>query len=205
MEKLLSWFGMGKAENTYLIVGLGNPGKEFRNNRHNVGFMVIDEFAKRHGVEFRRVRQEALVEKSAIYGLDVVLAKPRTFMNRSGVSVAALARFYKLPQEQILIAFDDVDLDFGRVRLKPEGGSSGQKGMKSVIEKLGTKEFPRLRIGIGRPPGKMKTPSYVLQDFSKSEQKELPFLLDRAASAIDAFLTEGIEMAMNSVNQKLDE
>ena len=188
-----------------LIAGLGNPGKEHRLNRHNVGFMVVDEFAKRNAIEFKRVRFDALVEKGTFHDIPIVVAKPRTFMNLSGISLAGMARFYKVAPEQILVIYDDVDLDFGRIRLRSEGGSSGQKGMKSIIERLGTQAFPRLRVGIGRPPGRMQTPDYVLQDFSKQEQKELPFILDIAARAIESFLLEGIEAAMNSFNQKGDE
>lgn len=189
----------------YLIVGLGNPGKQYRENRHNVGFQVVDEFANRNQIELRRVRFEALVEKTLFEEVPIVLAKPRTYMNRSGISVAALARFYKPRPEQILVVFDDVDLDFGRLRLLPKGGSSGQKGMKSIIERLGTQEFARLRVGVGRPQGRKSTPNHVLQDFSRQEKEELPFVLDRAARAIESFLLEGVDAAMNQFNQQADE
>lgn len=189
-------------ENVYLIVGLGNPGREHAHNRHNVGFMVVDRIAGLLGVEFTRMQSKALVTKGSYQGQRVILAKPRTFMNLSGQAVGPLLRFYKLPVERLLVIFDDADLDYEVIRLRPEGGSSGQKGMKSIIQTLGTQAFPRLRVGIGRPPGRMKTPDYVLQDFSKVQQFALPFLLDRAAQAALSFVAEGIEAAMNEFNQK---
>ena len=202
---MLKFFKGNTSASPYLIVGLGNPGKEYRDNRHNVGFRVIDEFANRNSFELRRVRFEAIIEKTIFEERSIVLAKPRTFMNRSGISVAAMARFYKSAPEQILVIFDDVDLDFGRIRLLPRGGSSGQKGMKSIIERLGTQDFPRLRVGVGRPRGKKSTPNHVLQDFSKQEKAELPFVLDRAAKAVEEYLISGLDAAMNTYNQKNDE
>ena len=201
MKKIFEKFSNPSSE-TYLIVGLGNPGKEHRNNRHNIGFMVVDAVAKKIGVEFTRVQSKALVTKGEYDGYRLILAKPQTFMNLSGQAVGALARFYKLKQENILIIFDDVDLPLETLRLRPEGGSSGQKGMKSIIQALGVQEFPRLRVGIGRPPGKMQTPDYVLQNFSKQEEDVLPFVLDRASEAVLKFVADGIEEAMNTYNQK---
>jgi PTH1 family peptidyl-tRNA hydrolase len=184
----------------YLIVGLGNPGPEYKLNRHNAGFMVLDELAARLGESFRKVQQQALVTPARHGDERLVLAKPRTFMNLSGQAVGALARFYKVPMERILVVYDDADLAFKALRLRPEGGAAGQKGMRSIIEHLGTKAFPRLRVGIGRPRGRMSTPSHVLQDFSKQEQEELPFLLGRAVDAILCFVDEGIVTAMNQYN-----
>ena len=192
-------------QSTFLIVGLGNPGQEHKMNRHNIGYMVLDELAKEIGFEFRRMKFEALVEKGNFGGKQILLAKPRSYMNRSGIPVAALARFYKLDQSHIMLVYDDVDLDFERIRLRPEGGSAGQKGMKSVIESLDSQAFPRLRMGIGRPPGKMNTPAYVLQDFSKKEQMALPFVLKSAAEALKAFMNDGIDAAMNEFNRKSDD
>ena len=188
-----------------LIVGLGNPGAEHKLNRHNIGYMVIDKLAEDLGLSFSRMRFDALVVKDAFAGEPIVLAKPRTYMNLSGRAVAALARFYKLTPERILVAYDDVDLDFESVRLRPEGGSAGQKGMKSIITSLGTQAFPRLRMGIGRPPGRMGTPAYVLQDFSKEEREILPFVLDHGSRAIQSFVRDGIDQAMNQFNRRKDE
>ena len=188
--------------NTYLLIGLGNPGRDFEMNRHNIGFMVISHIAKKIGLEFSRVKSNALITDGHYQGHKVILAKPRTFMNLSGQAVQSLLKFYKIPLENLLLIYDDADLEFETLRLRPEGGSAGQKGVKSVIQHLGTENFPRLRVGLGRPPGKMSTPKYVLQDFSKEQQSILPFVLDRAADAAFAFITEGIDAAMNKYNQK---
>jgi PTH1 family peptidyl-tRNA hydrolase len=204
MQKLLSRLGKlvnQEDENVYLIAGLGNPGRQYKNNRHNVGFIVADALAEKLGIEFTRMQNKAMVTKGEHAGKRVILAKPRTYMNLSGQSVGALARYYKVPKENLLIIFDDADLAFERLRLKPDGGSSGHNGMKSIIKSLGTEEFSRLRVGIGRPPGKMGTPSYVLQDFSKEEAEPLAWVIDRASDAALTFISKGIVTAMNQFNQ----
>jgi len=184
----------------FLIVGLGNPGREYRANRHNVGFMMVDRLAGRLGVTFTRLESRALVTKSEYQGHKLVLAKPQTFMNLSGQPVNALVRFYKVSLENLLVVYDDVDLPFSTLRLRPEGGSAGHKGMVSIIEKLGTQDFPRMRLGIGRPPGRMEAAGYVLQDFSGEDAEFLPATLDRAVDALLTFITEGIVTAMNKFN-----
>ena len=160
--------------NPFLIVGLGNPGPDYRQNRHNVGFMVVDALAKALDIQLQRVELRALVGKGLLDGERVILAKPQTYMNSSGQSVAPLARFYKIPLEQSLVVHDDLDLPFGSLRLRPLGGTGGQKGMESIVDKLGTRDFPRLRMGIGRPPGRMDPADYVLQNFDASQQDFLP-------------------------------
>ncbi|MBL7163687.1 MAG: aminoacyl-tRNA hydrolase [Anaerolineales bacterium] len=189
------------AAQTFLIVGLGNPGKQYRHNRHNIGFMLVDKLAERLGLTFSRVQHKALVTDGRHQGKKIILAKPQTFMNNSGQSVGALVRFYKLPVTNLLVAYDDVDLPFETIRMKPSGGSSGQKGMKSIIQQLSTEEFSRLRLGIDRPPGRMSTPSYVLQNFSKAHAEDLAIFLERAADAALMFITEGIEPAMTRYNR----
>lgn len=184
----------------YLICGLGNPGREYRANRHNVGFMVLNQLADNLGLSFSRMESRALIAKGNLHGQRLVLAKPQTYMNLSGQAVSSLVRFYKIPAEQLLVVFDDVDLPFGTLRLRPAGGSGGQKGMKSIIESLGYQEFPRLRVGIGRPPGRMEAADYVLQDFSQNEQTALSEILDRAAEAIESFIKNGVDTAMNLHN-----
>jgi peptidyl-tRNA hydrolase, PTH1 family len=189
----------------YLLVGLGNPGREYRETRHNVGFMVIDKVCKTAGIGLSRVQSKAIIGVGQFAGRRLVLAKPQTFMNLSGQAVAALVRFYKVPLEQILIAHDDLDLELGTLRLRPSGGSAGQKGIASTIQQLGTQEFGRLRIGIGRPPGQMDPSAYVLRPFSNSEQKLADQVLERAVSAVDCFLREGLEAAMNQYNGPMQE
>ncbi len=184
----------------YLIAGLGNPGREYRQNRHNVGFMVLDRLAESLNTNFSRLESKALVTKTTYNGIKLILVKPQTYMNLSGQPVSSLSRFYKIPYEQLLMVYDDVDLPFGTLRMRPEGGSGGQKGMKSIIERLGTQAFPRLRVGIGRPPGRMDAADYVLQNFSGSDQEFLPVILDQATQAVLDFVSQGIEVAMNKYN-----
>jgi PTH1 family peptidyl-tRNA hydrolase len=187
-------------ENTFLIVGLGNPGREYKDNRHNVGFMLIDRLSVRLNARMSRVQAKALVGSVNNEGNKIILAKPQTYMNLSGQSIQGLARFYKLPLENMLVAHDDLDLPFGTIRIRPGGGPGGQKGIASTIERLGTKDFRRLRIGIGRPPGRMDPAAYVLQDFPKADQIMLSEILDYAADAVLAFIAEGLDVAMNKFN-----
>lgn len=184
----------------YLVAGLGNRGREFQNNRHNVGFMLVSHVAERLSVSFSRMQSRALVTKGEYKGERVILAKPQTYMNLSGQAVAALVRFYKVPLENLLVVYDDVDLPFGLLRLRPSGGSGGQKGMQSIIRTLGTQEFPRLRIGIDRPPGRMEASDYVLQDFSSEQAEALPEILQRGVEAVLTFIDEGLDAAMNQYN-----
>jgi PTH1 family peptidyl-tRNA hydrolase len=204
MRKLLNKLGERvsiESSKTYLIVGLGNPGNRYKNNRHNVGFMVLDEIAKKLNTQFSRIQSNALVTKGEYKGDRLILSKPRTYMNVSGQPIRSLVKFYKIPLENLIITFDDADLPFETIRVRPDGGSSGHKGMESIIHDLGSNHFNRLRVGIGRPPGKMKTPDYVLKDFSKNEMELLPMVLDRASDAVLMFVAEGIDAVMNKYNR----
>ena len=185
-----------------LIVGLGNPGRQYKLTRHNAGFLLLDKLAQDLGLAFTRMQSKALVTQGRYQGRKVILAKPQTFMNLSGQAAGALMAFYKLPPEALLVVYDDVDLPFGVLRLRPKGGAGGHKGVQSIIDRLGTQAFPRLRIGIGRPPGRMDAAAYVLQQFSAAEQADLPLVLARGAEAVQRFLTEGLEAAMNWVNPR---
>jgi PTH1 family peptidyl-tRNA hydrolase len=189
-----------KRQGPFLIVGLGNPGREFEQNRHNIGFMLLNRLSGRLGESFSKVESKALVAKSSYLGERVILVKPQTFMNNSGTAVSSLVRFYKITLENVLVAYDDVDLPLGAIRLRPSGGSAGQKGMQSIIERMGTDEFPRLRMGTGRPPARMEAADYVLQDFPSDEMELLTETLDRAVEAVLTFLQYGIERAMNAYN-----
>jgi PTH1 family peptidyl-tRNA hydrolase len=184
----------------YLIVGLGNPGRDYAHNRHNVGFMAVDRLAKAHSTAFTRRQSKALVTSIRVGEASVVLAKPQTYMNLSGESVASLVKFYDAPLDQLLVCFDDLDLPVGAIRLRAEGGSAGQNGMKSIIQHLGTQHFPRLRLGIGRPPGRMDPAAYVLQDFKDFDAEVMDMTLDKAVQAIETFVKEGIVSAMNKFN-----
>lgn len=188
-----------------MIVGLGNPGPEYARNRHNVGFQVVELFAERHGLTFDKAQKRARVALGQInlangWSGRVLLVKPLTFMNASGEAVGPLARFYKVASADILVIFDDLDLPIGRLRLRPDGGSSGQKGVKSIIQSLGSEAFPRLRVGIGRPPGQMDPAEYVLQNFSAAQEEEMAFVRSKAADAIETWLAQGIIAAMNQFN-----
>jgi len=191
-------------ETTYLLIGLGNPGREYRDNRHNVGFMLIDRLIVRLNARGLKVQSKAIVTTATYEDRKLILAKPQTYMNLSGQSAQGLLNFYKLPMENMLVAHDDLDLPFGTIRIRPGGGPGGQKGMASTIERLGTKDFPRLRIGIGRPPGRMDPAAYVLQDFSRDEMKTLSEIVDRAAEAALTFVVDGLNKAMNKYNGSVE-
>jgi PTH1 family peptidyl-tRNA hydrolase len=188
----------------YLIAGLGNPGREYRETRHNVGFMALDRLAERLGVSFARLEAKALFTRAEYQGRRLLLAKPQTYMNLSGQAVGSLLRYYKAPLGNLLVIYDDVDLPLGALRMRPAGGSAGQKGMRSIIERLGVETFPRLRIGIGRPPGRMDAAVYVLQEFARGEQETIGAALDRAADAALKFVVDGLEAAMNQFNGEWD-
>lgn len=188
----------------YLIAGLGNPGPRYANTRHNIGFRVLDQLAARHNLTFSRTEQRAQVTTGTILGQRVLLAKPMTYMNLSGDSIAPLARFYKIPPERILIVCDDLDIPLGTLRLRKSGSSGGQNGMKHIIERLGTQDINRVRFGIGRPPGRMDPADYVLTPFKGDEDILAAEVADRAVSAIEAWLTEGIEIAMTRYNGSVD-
>ncbi|HHN93782.1 MAG TPA: aminoacyl-tRNA hydrolase [Anaerolineae bacterium] len=183
-----------------LIAGLGNPGPQYAANRHNIGFRCLDRLAAAHGLTFDRRQKRALTARGVIAGREVLLVKPQTFMNESGRAVVPLARFYKVPPARLLVVYDDLDLPPGTLRLRPSGGSGGHRGMRSIIAQLGSQEFPRLRIGIGRPPGRMDPAAYVLQDFAPEEWPLMEETLARAIAAIEVWLTEGLDAAMSRYN-----
>lgn len=191
-------------ENTYLIIGLGNPGREYKDTRHNIGFMLIDQVAVRLNARGMKLQAKAIVTSTLYEEQKIILAKPQTYMNLSGQSVQGLLHFYKIPIENLLVAHDDLDIPFGTIRIRPGGGPGGQRGMASTIDHLGTKEFPRLRLGIGRPPGRMDPKDYVLQMFSKDDMKLLPEVLDRAADAAMEFVMKGLNSAMNKFNGEVN-
>jgi len=184
----------------FLIAGLGNPGRDYRDTRHNVGFMLIDKIADQLNIKTVRMEMKAIVRKTNYENQRLILAKPQTFMNLSGQAVGALCRYYKVTTDHLLIVYDDIDLPLGSIRLRPGGGAGGQKGMQSIIDRLGTDSFPRLRIGIGRPPGRMDAANFVLHEFSRDERELVISTLDRAAHAVFTFVTQGLDTAMNRFN-----
>lgn len=184
----------------FLIAGLGNPGQEHRENRHNVGFMVVDRLAKTEGISITRTKNRAFFGKGEIKDQSVILVKPQTYMNRSGEAISQLVRFFKISTSNVLVVYDDLDLPLGSIRLRQKGGSGGHNGMKSIIRHLGN-DFPRLRLGIGRPPGKMDPAAYVLQDFSKQELMMIDELIDDAVATIEGFIELGVDRAMTYYNK----
>ncbi|MDN5930608.1 MAG: aminoacyl-tRNA hydrolase [Pseudonocardia sp.] len=181
-----------------LVVGLGNPGPEYAETRHNVGFRVVDLLATRAGGgRFSKHRSNADVLEGRLAGRRVVLAKPRTYMNVSGGPVANLAKYFAVPVEDIVVVHDELDLGFGVVRLKRGGGEGGHNGLRSITSSIGTREYLRVRFGIGRPPGRQDPADYVLKRFSGAEAKELEFAVDLAADAAEALLLDGLEPAQN--------
>jgi PTH1 family peptidyl-tRNA hydrolase len=184
----------------WLVVGLGNPGREYAGNRHNVGFMVADLLASRVGGKFGRPKRavaEVAEGRLGFGGPKLILAKPLTFMNLSGAPVVALAQFFKVPVDNIVAVHDELDVPYGQVRVKRGGGEGGHNGLRSMSKSLGSKEYARVRFGIGRPPGRQDPADYVLSDFAGAERKELEFLVDRAADVVEAVVLEGVEWAQN--------
>lgn len=188
----------------FLIVGLGNPGREYRASRHNFGFMVVDRLVASRGSDFSKSQLKALTASITIQGNKVLVIKPQTFMNLSGEAAVPLLNYYKIPVDRMLVVHDDMDLPFGTLRMRPGGGAGGQKGLASIINKLGHQEFARLRCGIGHPPGQMEVHDYVLSQFSKNEEESLPAVIDKAAEAIETFVSEGIQAAMNRYNGAIE-
>lgn len=185
------------AEGVWLVVGLGNPGPQYVGNRHNVGFMVAEVLAERAGARFKRHKAGAEVLEGRLAGQRVVLAKPQSYMNLSGGPTKALASFYKVPVEQVVCVYDEIDIGFGQLRLKRGGGAGGHNGVRSLDGAMG-KDYLRVRVGVGRPPGRQAAADYVLKDFTKTEQKEIDLVVDRAADAVEALLTGTLEAAQNT-------
>ena len=186
------------ADDLFLVVGLGNPGPTYAGHRHNVGFMVADLLAERVGGRFKAHKGRADTVEGRLNGHRVLLAKPKTFMNLSGGPAASLRDFFKVPVERIVVIHDELDIPWATLRLKRGGGDNGHNGLKSLTQSLGSKDYLRVRFGIGRPPGRQDPADFVLKDFSAVERKELPFHVDRAADAVEALLSGTLEAAQNT-------
>jgi PTH1 family peptidyl-tRNA hydrolase len=187
----------GQRDRVTLIVGLGNPGPGYAGNRHNLGFMVADLLAGRMGGRFKSHRTCCEVLEGRLADRRVVLAKPRTYMNLSGGPVAGAMRFFKIGLDSLIVVYDDLDLPFGTIRLKGSGGEGGHNGLSSITKSLSSKDFLRVRFGIGRPPGRQDPADYVLRDFSATERRELPVLLEHCADATQTLLLQGLERTQN--------
>ena len=184
-----------------LIVGLGNPGERYERTRHNLGFLVIDRLASQNGIVLEKRLCNALVGEGAVEGENIVLAKPQTYMNRSGQAVESLLRAYGVTTEDLAVINDDLDLPFGRIRIRPSGSAGGHRGLVSIMESLAGGQFFRVRVGIGRPPESREAADYVLEPFSTSEAEQLDEVVQRAAESVDCLLRDGIERAMACYNR----
>jgi PTH1 family peptidyl-tRNA hydrolase len=194
--------GETQSNNKYMVAGLGNPGRRYRRNRHNIGFMVIDRLAETAGIQLRRVQSNAIIGDGFLTQQSLILAKPQTYMNKSGTAIASLTRYYRIPLGNLLVIYDEIDLPFGMLRFREQGGSGGHNGMKSIIDQIG-QEFPRLRLGVDRPPGYMEPADYVLQNFSDGEASIVDEMINQAVAAIQVFLNDGIEIAMTRFNGQI--
>lgn len=188
-----------------LIAGLGNPGKEYENTRHNAGFLVLDTLSQKLGADLSERKHRALCGKAVIGGQKVILLKPQTYMNSSGESIRAAADYYKVPPEDILVVYDDISLAPGQLRIRAKGSAGGHNGIKSIIAHLGTQEFPRVKVGIGEKPPRMDLADYVLGHFSSGEKKIMEEAAKEAADAICEIVNVGIEQAMNDHNCRKEE
>ena len=191
------------SDDRFLIVGLGNPGPRYAATRHNIGYAVVELIALRvagRSAKFKAHRSRCEIMETRLLGVPVVLARPMSYMNESGGPVNAAARFFKVPIERIVAVHDDLDLPFGALRVKRGGGEGGHNGLRSMSSALGSKEYARVRFGIGRPPGRQDPADFVLREFGSAERKQLPYLIDRAADATEAIVTVGLDAAQNEFN-----
>lgn len=186
------------AADAHIIIGLGNPGRNYANTRHNLGFMVADELARRAGVTSSRKRFRSEVAEARLPAGKAILVKPQTYMNESGHAVREVKNWYRADTERIIVIVDDLDLQFGQIRLRPSGSAGGHNGLRSIIAQLGTQDVPRLRIGIGRGPNKAR--AHVLSNFAPAEQAHVPQVIDAAADAVELWMRDGIIQAMNQIN-----
>ena len=192
------------SNSTWLVVGLGNPGPDYAANRHNVGQMVLDILADRISASFKTHKANASVAEGRLGfgGPKIILAKPGTYMNNSGGPVSGLMKFYDVPLQNVIVIHDELDIDAGAVRVKQAGGHAGHNGLRDIIAAADSNDFARVRVGIGRPPGRMDAADFVLKNFSGDERKELPLLLALSADAVEEIVTKGVLEAMNAVNAK---
>ena len=187
-----------------MIIGLGNPGAQYTNNRHNIGFQTVELFAQRHKLDLSKFQMQARLGDGWVQRANqrqkVLLVKPLTYMNNSGQAVGQLVRYYKVTPADLIVIHDDLDLEFGKLRVRASGSSGGQNGIKSIIDHLGSQDFARIRVGIGRPPGRMDPAAYVLQDFSKADEEIFGPLREKICDAVECWLFEGITPTMNKFN-----
>lgn len=184
----------------YIIAGLGNPGEKYKFTRHNVGFLTIDELARRWNIKVNKIKFKGLVGEGNIKGEKVILIKPQTYMNLSGESLEEIISFYKIELKNLIVIYDDIDIEFGKLRVKPSGSSGSHNGMKSILYLLKSENFNRIRLGTGKPPEGIDLADYVLQNFSKEEMLVVEEMMGKATNAVETILLDGVEKAMNQYN-----
>lgn len=184
----------------YIIIGLGNPGKKYENTRHNAGFDAIDKLAYENGIKIDKLKHKALIGEGRIGSEKVVLVKPQTYMNLSGESVISVSQFYKVEPENIIVLYDDIDLDVGKLRIRKKGSAGSHNGMKSIIKCLGTQDFPRVRIGVSKPPEGWDLADFVLSRVSKEQQSDMNNGIDKAVKTVEEIIKSNLEVAMNKYN-----
>ena len=195
-------FLRSRDEKSWVIIGLGNPGERYEKTRHNAGVIVLESLLARAGSKPKRHKSGCVVAEGDVGGRPAILARPLSYMNESGRPVRELLRWYKVPSEHLIVVHDEVDIPFGQVRVKNGGGTAGHNGLGSLVNHLGTKDFVRIRTGVGRPRGQAETSDHVLGRFSSSERKELPSLVERASDAVERVVEVGVERAMNEFNTR---
>lgn len=189
-----------RGDELLIVVGLGNPGKEYRDTRHNIGFNTIDLLAKNNGIKINKIKFNSVYGEGRIGGRKLILVKPQTYMNNSGISVLAWYNFYKLPVENILVIVDDIDIDFGTIRIRKSGSAGSHNGLKSIIKSLGTQDVPRIKIGVGDKKEGQDLASFVLSRFAKNQKKEIQAALEKATRATESIIKYDIDRAMNDFN-----
>lgn len=184
----------------YIIIGLGNPGKKYENTRHNVGFDVVDRFAKKHGISVDKLKHKALIGEGRIGSEKIVLIKPQTFMNLSGESVISAVNFYKPDMDKVVVVYDDIDIDVGHIRIRKKGSAGSHNGMKSIIKHISTQEFPRIRVGVSKPAPGRDLADFVLSRVEKDKQKDMDEAIEKAVEAIEVMVEHDLDLAMNRYN-----
>ena len=191
-------------DNVYIVVGLGNLGKQYDNTRHNIGFDVINHLAKKLSIDVNKLKFKAYIGEGRVGSKKVVLVKPQTYMNLSGESVREIIDWYKIDLDKLIVIYDDVDIDFAKVRVRPKGSSGTHNGMRSIIHQIQSDEFPRIRMGIGRPPARFKLADFVLGKFTKEEQKDMDESKKHAGKCVESIISDGVDATMNKFNKKSD-
>lgn len=189
-----------RKENQFLIVGLGNPTKQYDGTKHNVGFVVIDELAKKYNISVSKIKGKAFIGSGSIKDKKVILAKPQTYMNLSGESIRELVNFYKIPQENFIVIYDDISLQPSRIRIRKKGSHGGHNGIKNIINIMGTDEFPRIKVGVGEKPSGWDLADYVLSKFSEDDLPLINMGIDKSIEGVEIFLEDNLDTAMNKMN-----